>query len=193
MLFYDPPGEHEGYRRNYQHRGNRRGYDRRAEETVPHFFNSAAEKTTGEDKSQEELKMAKAAKEDPFGGIKPRDENEYEKHKLQRKSGEEQQNKVPKAEEPEHNSAEDEVKDNIEETNEETKDKVNHEESVDKSEYSKGGYYQKRYENYDYYPEQRYGRRGRGRRRGRNTNQYHDYYDRGTYKTWQVVLVMHKH
>jgi hypothetical protein len=159
LLFYDIPGKQEGFRKNYQNRG-RQGYDRR--QVVPEFFNSLIDKQIGRKKSEEEAKAPLKQKQDPFGGIKPRDETEYKKHKQQKKT----KDTVVRKKEPE-------------EVHEEPKSEAANYEKY--NEYEQGGHYG---EYYDSYHEPRYRRRGyRYNPRGMQWGRY-----REPGRSWQVNL-----
>jgi len=159
LLFYDLPGKQEGFRKNFQYR-DRQHYDKR--QVVPEFFNSLIAKQTDRKKSEEEAKAPQKHKQDPFGGIKPRDEAEYEKQKQQKKS----EDPIVRKKEPEH-------------IFEDLKSEITNYEEHDEQ----GGHYKEYYENYR---EPRYRRRVRGYNRGgMQWNRY-----RESRRSWQVTLLI---
>ena len=109
MLFYDPPTE-GGYgsrggrggrsRGGYHSRGYEGGYGNEAMPELPHFTHSAPKKE--EVKVETKPAAKEATKDDPFGGLKPRDETEYEKkHKGVRAPTQEEESKpLPPAQAP---------------------------------------------------------------------------------------------
>ncbi|MDR3719282.1 MAG: hypothetical protein P4K98_10795 [Bryobacteraceae bacterium] len=98
LVFYDPPDEEHSYHESRGGRGGRgrgrggyRGRDEGFEVPVaemPHFFRSQVKKEGGTivhlspviDVPAGGKEEKPKPKEDPFGGLKPRDETKYQKH-----------------------------------------------------------------------------------------------------------------
>jgi len=109
LLFYDPPTE-GGYgsrggrggrsRGGYHSREYEGGYGNEAMPEIPHFTRSTAKKE--EVKVKTDINpVAAVTKDNPFGGLKPRDESEYEKHKAVRAPTQEEEPKpLPPAQAP---------------------------------------------------------------------------------------------
>eukprot|EP00826_Nyctotherus_ovalis_P035475 TRINITY_DN3051_c0_g1_i11.p2 TRINITY_DN3051_c0_g1~~TRINITY_DN3051_c0_g1_i11.p2 ORF type:complete len:144 (-),score=50.25 TRINITY_DN3051_c0_g1_i11:276-707(-) len=131
------------------------------------------------DKNDEEAKAPHRPKEDPFGGLKPRDETEYEKHKLQRKGDLDSAKDIPLTRKKETVVESEEEKVKPEEDKKEDHDMAE-EGNEEVAEYERRDYHG---EQHNYYHEPRFRRRGRGYHRGSS--------QRGRYResrrTWHVI------
>eukprot|EP00826_Nyctotherus_ovalis_P035477 TRINITY_DN3051_c0_g1_i2.p2 TRINITY_DN3051_c0_g1~~TRINITY_DN3051_c0_g1_i2.p2 ORF type:complete len:186 (-),score=62.68 TRINITY_DN3051_c0_g1_i2:116-673(-) len=114
------------------------------------------------DKNDEEAKAPHRPKEDPFGGLKPRDETEYEKHKLQRKGDLDSAKDIPLTRKKETVVESEEEKVKPEEDKKEDHDMAE-EGNEEVAEYERRDYHG---EQHNYYHEPRFRRRGRGYHRG---------------------------
>jgi hypothetical protein len=161
---------------------------------LPHFFHSASKKEEVKEPVREPVKILRppAPKEDPFGGLKPRDETEYEKkHKgsgevaseplrIEKRQPEELKATVP-PEKPKEEPAAAAVQYKEEPA-----------EHVEQDPYVEG----EEEESYEDYPRGRYRGRGRRRRPGRYFRPYRGvggrgYYSRGGYQV--VTFCFRRH
>lgn len=147
---------------------------------MPQYFNSLVAKQMDQEKGEEE-KAPPRPKEDPFGGLKPRDETEYQKHKLQRKGEVESAKEAPMTRKKEAAVESKEEKEKPEEDKKEGHDTAE-EGNEGAAEYERRDHHRGQHSHYSYH-EPRFRRRGRGYHRAAGQRARH----RESRRTWHVI------